>query len=223
MLEHISVIAFDIDGTLYPSWALNVRIVGYVLRHLKFYWSYAKVRKILHNSAPLADFYEYQARLLAEELGCDAQDAKRQIQNIVYDGLKPYFAHKIKPFPHVAETFAALKEKGYRLAILSDFPPEQKGDLWGLLPYCEQVLGTEALGALKPSKFPFGLLAQKMGVQPSEILYVGNSVRYDVIGANNAGMKTAYLLTGWRKFFHKKHPKATISFATYRQFLKIVL
>ena len=223
MLTDISVVAFDIDGTLYPSWALNVRIVGYVLRHLKFYWSYNKVRKVLHNSAPLADFYEYQARLLAEDLLCTPEEAKVLIQDIVYDGLKPYFEHSIKPFAYVRETFASLKEKGYRIAILSDFPPAQKGDLWGLLPYCDAVLGTEELGALKPSKYPFGMLAKKLGVPESAILYVGNSVRYDVLGANNAGMKSAYLLPWWRKILHRKHPKADISFATYRQFLQIVL
>ena len=223
MLADISVVAFDIDGTLYPSWSLNVRLLPYVLRHLSFYLKYNKVRQRLHTTAPLADFYGYQARLLADELHCGVEEAKQQIQTIVYDGLKPFFVRSIKPFRHVHETFARLKESGYRIAILSDFPPAQKGDLWGLLPYCDAVLGSEEIGALKPSKYPFGMLAKKLGVPESRILYVGNSVRYDVIGANNAGMKSAYLLPFWRKILHLKHPKADISFATYRQFLQIML
>ena len=43
MLADISVVAFDIDGTLYPSWSLNVRLLPYVLRHLSFYLKYNKV------------------------------------------------------------------------------------------------------------------------------------------------------------------------------------
>ncbi|MBQ7158843.1 MAG: HAD family hydrolase, partial [Treponema sp.] len=141
---------------------------------------------------------------------------------IVYDGLRPIFT-RIKPFEYVQECFKRLKEAGYRLALLSDFPPSQKGDTWGLLPYCELVMGTEEIGALKPSKYPFGVLAQSLGVDLSEILYVGNSIRYDVIGAKRAGMKAAYLLSGWRRFFRKKHPDADISFVNYRQFTDIVI
>lgn len=222
MLENISVIAFDIDGTLYHPLALYARAMGYFLRHLKFFLSFNKVRKILHRTAPLPDFYEYQARLLAEELDCPIQEAKDDIQRIVYDGLRPIFA-KIKAFGYVRECFERLRNAGYRLALLSDFPPSQKGDTWGLLPYCELVLGSEEIGALKPSKYPFGVMAQALGVELSQILYVGNSVRYDVNGAKNAGMKTAYLLSGWRKVFHKSLPEADISFSNYRQFTDIVI
>ncbi|MBQ6781513.1 MAG: HAD family hydrolase [Treponema sp.] len=222
MLENISVIAFDIDGTLYPSWALNVRIVVYFLRNLRFFLSFNKVRKQLHKTAPVADFYEYQARLLAIELDCSVQNAKSMIQQIVYDGLKPVF-ERIKPFKYVRDAFQRLKDSGYRLAILSDFPPSQKGEMWGLLPYCDAVLGAEEIGALKPSKYPFGILARVLNVAETEILYVGNSVRYDVIGARNAGLKSAYLLPWWRKFLHLKHPNADISFSNYRQFAKIVI
>ena len=222
MLENISVIAFDIDGTLYHPWALNLRAAGYFLRHLKFFLCFNSVRHIMHETAPLPDFYEYQARLLAGKMKCPAEKAKKDIQRIVYDGLKPIFA-KIKPFPYVKECFERLKAAGYRLALLSDFPPSQKGDTWGLLPYCELVMGSEEIGALKPSKYPFGVMAKKLGVELSQILYVGNSVRYDVKGAKNAGMKAAYLLSGWRKIFHKKHPVADISFADYRQFSDIVI
>ena len=222
MLKNVSVIAFDIDGTLYHPWALNFRAAGYFLRNMKFFLSFNRVRNVMHRTGPLPDFYEYQARLLADRLHCPSQDAKERIQRIVYDGLKPIFA-RIKPFPYVRECFERLKAAGYRLALLSDFPPSQKGDTWGLLPYCELVMGTEEIGALKPSKYPFGVMAKKLGVDLSQILYVGNSVRYDVKGAKNAGMKAAYLLSGWRKFFHIKQPIADISFTDYRQFADIVI
>ena len=60
---------------------------------------------------------------------------------------------KVKPYKNVKETFIKLKEAGYKVAILSDFPPEQKGDIWGVLPYCDGVYGAEHIGALKPSKY----------------------------------------------------------------------
>lgn len=222
MLENIKAVAFDIDGTLYSASSLNIRLVPYVIRHLKFYLHYYKVRKILHRTAPLSDFYEYQARLLAEELFCPRDAAKKKIKDIVYDGLKDYFK-KIKPFKNTENTFKALKEKGYKVALLSDFPPEQKGDVWGLASYCDLIIGSEEIGALKPSKYPFGVLSMKLGIPMEQILYVGNSIKYDLFGAKNAGMKTAIIAGRIKRIFSKKLKMADIVFSNYRQFMNILL
>ena len=63
----------------------------------------------------------------------------------------------------------------------------------------------------------------ELGVKPEEILYVGNSAKYDVLGAKNAGMKTAYLEPLWRRLLHKPLKDADISFKNYRQFQEIAL
>ena len=222
MLKNIKAVAFDIDGTLYPASSLNIRLIPYVVKHLFFYLHYNKVRNILHRTAPLSDFYEYQARLFAELTGSSVEDAKKKIQSVVYDGLETYFK-KIKPFKYVEETFRRIKAAGYKIAILSDFPPEQKGDIWGLAPYCDVILGSEQCGALKPSVFPFGILAKQLGVKKEQILYVGNSRKYDVLGAKNAGMMSAYIMPLWRRIFHCPLKEADINFSNYRQFAEIVI
>ncbi len=229
MYGGIKAIAFDIDGTLYPSWRLYVSIAGYFLSNLRFFLKYNKVRRVLHKTAPLPDFFEYQARLWVEEmkhektLGVgDVEYAKVRINEVVYEGLKPYFS-KIKTFPDVYQSFVAFKSSGLKVGILSDFPPEQKGRLWGLRSLCDVCIGSEESGALKPSIYPFGILAKKLGVAPGEILYVGNSVKYDVLGAKRFGMKTAYIMTGFRRLFNIKCREADISFKSYRQLKNIVL
>ena len=223
--KDIEAIAFDIDGTLYSSARFYCRIAFYFLRHLDFFINYNKARQILHKTAPLADFYGYQARLFNEASGGKEDEvelAKTVIQAIIYDGLKPYF-DKTKPFNGVKEFFETAKSKGLKLALLSDFPPEQKGDVWGLAPMCDVVMGSESLGALKPSVYAFGQLAMNLGVPNEKILYVGNSVRADIDGAKNAGMKTAYIQTGIGRLFNKRPVNSDISFKTYRQLKKIVL
>lgn len=222
MLDGISAVAFDIDGTLYSSPQFYVRIIPYFLKNFAFYLKYNKVRKVLHHTAPLPDFYEYQARLFSELTGLSVPESKKKIQEIVYDGLIPYFK-KIKTFKYVEESFKKIKEAGYKIAILSDFPPEQKGDLWGLSSYCDVILGTERLGALKPSIFPFGILANELGLKPEQILYVGNSIKYDVRGSKNAGMLSAYIMPFWRKIFHCPLKSADINFSNYRQLTEIVI
>ena len=222
MIKGIKAVAFDIDGTLYPSWRLYIRMPFFFLKNLKFYMQYNKVRKVMHRTAPLADFYEYQGRLLAEDLKISVEDAKDKIERISYEGLKHFFK-KIRPFKDAYSTVAALKSAGYKIGILSDFPPDQKGGIWGIRSLCDVCVGSEEVGALKPSKYAFGMLAEKLGVRPEEILYVGNSVQYDVIGANKAGMKSAYILRGFRKLFNIPLKEATVSFRNYRELRKIVL
>ncbi|HBG35762.1 MAG TPA: HAD family hydrolase, partial [Treponema sp.] len=63
-MKEIKAIAFDIDGTLYPNWRLNIRVLPYFLKNIRFFLAFKKVRDILHQTAPLGDFFEYQAQLL---------------------------------------------------------------------------------------------------------------------------------------------------------------
>ena len=229
MYGGIKAIAFDIDGTLYPSWRLYVSIAGYFLSNLRFFLKYNKVRRVLHKTAPLPDFFEYQARLWVEEmkhektLGVgDVEYAKVRINEVVYEGLKPYFS-KIKTFPDVYQSFVAFKSSGLKVGILSDFPPEQKGDVWGIKDLCDVVLGTEETGALKPSAQPFKKMAELLNVPESEILYVGNSHKYDVVGSKNAGMKAAWLVQPEKGILGVKSKIADITFWKYSQLRQILL
>ena len=106
---------------------------------------------------------------------------------------------------------------------MSDFPPEQKGEIWGVKKYCDVVLGTEQLGALKPDPYSFLEMAKMLNVEPSKILYVGNSKKYDVAGSHNAGMKCAYLVPFRKRLFKKFIKEPEICFSNYRQLQDIVL
>ena len=224
----IEAIAFDIDGTLYPAWKLTLRVIPFLIRHIRFMKAFRKVRHILHGysaSEPdkaLPDFFNLQNELLATQLNISPQEAGAFLDREIYKGLKKKFL-RIRPYPFAREAIIQLKEAGFKIGILSDFPPEQKDSVWGILPLCDAVLNSEALGALKPSRIPFLKLAEALNTPCERILYVGNSEAYDVAGASAAGMKTAYIVNPLISFFRKKPPHADISFSNYRQFLNYVL
>lgn len=222
MIKGIKAIAFDIDGTLYPQYRLHIRMIWHFFSNGRIFYHFGLVRKQLRKTAPLPDLLRYQAILMSERLGCSTERAEECVRDVAYTGLEKYFK-TIKPFKYVEETFTKIKEAGYRIAILSDFPPEQKGDLWGLIPYCDKILSAEKIGALKPSKYTFGILAMELGLKPQEILYVGNNAKYDILGAKQAGMKTAYLEPLWRRIFRRPLKEADISFKNYRHFQKLML
>lgn len=210
-LGEIKAVAFDIDGTLYENWKLNIRLPVHFLSHLIFFMKYNQARKDLRRMGITENFEQHQAEYMAKALNVSEDEARRKMDKIVYTGIKHHFI-KIKPCKNAVETVFALKEAGYKIALLSDFPPEQKGELWGIKPLCDVILGTETCGALKPSPVPFEKLAEKLEVKPEEILYVGNSFKYDVRGSKNAGMKAAWFSgkkdkTGTADFIFKKYDK----------------
>jgi putative hydrolase of the HAD superfamily len=226
----IKAVAFDIDGTLYPAWRLNLLALPYVLRHLRFFMNYNKVRSAIHkeirsqfaqgpapqhNGNTDRSFFQEQAERLAGVSGITPPEALKQMEEIVYKGLVPFFK-KITPYPFAREAIEAFHEAGLKIGLLSDFPPEQKGDVWGIAPLCDVILGSEKLGALKPSLVVFDALRDALGVEAEEILYVGNSLRADIVGAKNAGMKTAWLSK-------KSAPEADFCFTSYRQLKNFVL
>ncbi len=185
MIDGIKAVAFDIDGTLYPQFRLYTRIFFHFVRHVNEFYHFQRVRHQLRRSAPLQNLIRYQAILMSERMKCSTEQAAKILDDIAYSSLEKYF-NRIKPFKNVEETFKKLKDAGLKIAILSDFPPEQKGELWGLKPYCDKILSAEKIGALKPSKYTFGILAMELGLEPQEILYVGNHAKYDIAGAKNA-------------------------------------
>lgn len=220
--SEIKAVVFDIDGTLYPNSRLYKKMWFYFLKNLRFFMKYNKVRRVLHKTAVLPDFFEYQGRMLAAEMNISKEKAKSLIEEKVYKGLEPFFVN-LKPFNYVKETFENFKSANIKLGILSDFPPEQKKDIWGTAPLCDVIMGSEQCGALKPSIYTFGTLIKKLDLPAENILYVGNSISSDVKGAKSAGMQTAYLAPAWKLLFKKLPKEADFSFRNYRKLQEYVL
>jgi len=228
MAQGISAVAFDLDGTLYPNYSLNLRLLPFLVRHWKFVLAFGRARDVIRRelaaqaaSAPPSgfDFYERQAQLVAAQLKEQKEEIRERIDRLIYRGWEPFFL-KIKPFPHVREVLGELKAAGMKLGLLSDFPPAVKLEYLGLSDCWDTALCTESIGALKPAARPFEELAKALACRPEQILYVGNSRRYDVEGAKRAGMKAAFLN---RRFPVITGIKADFTFRNYRQLRDFML
>jgi len=229
MLQDLSAVAFDLDGTLYPNYRLNIRLLPFFFKHwpllAAFAWARGVIRRRQEQSpeAVAPDFYDYQARLTAGLLRAPPERIREKIERLIYQGWEPHFL-KIKLFPHVREVLAALRAAGLKLGLLSDFPPETKLKNLGFDGCWDAVLCSESIGALKPAILPFAELARALQCPPGQVLYVGNSRPYDVDGARRAGMKTALFagrFSGNGTAAGKT--KADFIFHSYRQLRDFVL
>jgi len=230
MLKDIKGIGFDLDGTLYPNYRFNRKLLPFLLKEWRLLSAFGKARTIIRkdqeknlncNSQLPVDFYKYQAEITAKILGVEPEPLKEKIEKLIYRGWEPLFRN-VKLFKGVHETLNALRKAGYKLGLLSDFPPVIKLEYLGLTGFWDAVHCSEDTGTLKPHPLSFLNLAEAMSLPPENILYVGNSHSYDVIGAARAGMKTAWIKSRFSGSSNK-HPLPDFSFTNYRQFDKFML
>jgi putative hydrolase of the HAD superfamily len=209
----IDAVAFDVDGTLYPRSLMYRCSLRLALRHPRFVWAFSGARRTIRRLASIDDFHGTQAALVAQQLGVDPARAGDLVERIIY-GEWQQMLSGIRPFPHVDNALERLRGAGLRLGVMSDYPVERKLEYLGLQRGWQASFCSEDTGYLKPHPNPFRRLAADLGVEPSRILYVGDSPSYDIAGAVAAGMRAACV--------GRRSPQADFSFTSYRELPDIV-
>ncbi len=125
-----------------------------------------------------------------------------------YDELRPlygeffakYADYNVVPYKGMPKALKALKERGIKLAVLSNKPHPQT------IQVVEKLYGEGLFDAMqgqtdtiarKPAPDGALLIAKKLGVKPDECLYVGDTGT-DMQTGNSAGMHTVGALWGYR-------------------------
>lgn len=97
--------------------------------------------------------------------------------------------------PETKETLEALRARGYRLfAASNSFAHLQRSRLQhaGILSFFEDTYISMDIGYDKPDIRFFEEALRRCGLQPSEVLMVGDSMTTDILGARAAGMDTCF-------------------------------
>lgn len=93
-------------------------------------------------------------------------------------------------YPEVAEVLNALGD--VPSAILSNADHEHLAAWTCTLPV-KFILVSESVGAYKPDRLVFRTAVERLGLEPHEVLHVGDSDVDDVKGAKAAGLRVAWL------------------------------
>ena len=97
----------------------------------------------------------------------------------------------------VSETLTALRRRGLHLGIVSNIDEDQFHPLWeriGLGSYFDAITTSEEAGSCKPHPGIYRHALGKAGdVAPEEVVFVGDSLEFDVVGANALGMTTVLI------------------------------
>ena len=104
----------------------------------------------------------------------------------------------VYPLESAAETLHALRERGLRIGLISNtlWPGaahERDLERWGLLHYLEHRIFSADVEAWKPFRPVFQMGLDALGLQPDEAIYVGDSLYFDVWGAQRAGLRSVWI------------------------------
>lgn len=103
-----------------------------------------------------------------------------------------------KPRPGADKTLRILKQRGYRLGLISnsmstlDIPLFLKE--FGWQEFFEVVVLSSVINIRKPAPEPFLEACRSMAVAPGQCAYLGNRVAKDLVGCKRAGFALGLLL-----------------------------
>ncbi len=99
------------------------------------------------------------------------------------------------PFDCVPPALAALKGKGYRLGVISNWDESARSLLaaCSLDTFFNHIVISCEVGVEKPDPRIYRIAMDKAGVPAGECLYVGDNYYVDAIGAERAGMESVIL------------------------------
>ncbi len=207
----VKVLAFDIDGTLYPNRKLYFLFFFVLLRQPRFQIAFKNVRKKIRKvDTEGKPFRKAQAELMAEELKITPEEAYIKLEEKLYSRMSKKYKI-LKPFKNLRNFLEEANAKGYKLYAMSDFPIGKKLESLGLEDLFEESFCTEDTGRLKPDIIPFKKLLEISKVEPHQIIYFGDSYEKDIVGASNAKMHTAHITRS-----KKSGPLAEIVYKNYK-------
>ena len=101
----------------------------------------------------------------------------------------------LSPFEEVLETLKSLKEKKYKLAILSNGTPELLNELVKtnkLESFFDDIFSIEEVGVYKPDTKVYDIPIKKYGIKKSEVIFLSSNT-WDVSGGGNYGYQSIWV------------------------------
>lgn len=192
----MTAVFFDLDNTIYDNRQYFLGAFKKIADYLAKKYNLPE-KKIYNNSVKLwrkkTSFYPYLFNDLLRALKIKDDQALGLIIEIFNQ-----YKGELTAYPDVISTLRKLKKQGYILGIITDGNIKRQArkirvldikSFFKLIVYSKET-------AEKPSKMPFLAAIEKLKVNPSECLYLGDNPRVDFKGAKACGMKTARLLRG---------------------------
>ena len=204
-LRSIKGVLFDVDGTLYSQTPLRL-IMIFVMFLLNFF----RPRRLKRQIKVISEYRKAQEALRSTDELLEGMPA-RQIElasknsfessNNVLEIKKEWFDSRPLPFLRFCRRrglkhfLQVLKKHGFKLGVFSDYPAHDKLQALGISHYFSTVISSNnpEVKGFKPMTNGFAKAAEMMGLEPTQILYIGDRPEVDGKGASAANMPVIIL------------------------------
>jgi putative hydrolase of the HAD superfamily len=192
----IKTVIFDLDNTLYSFDDANkiayTKLLDYVERNLpialdEFSRLYDYFKKSLPQNNSVCHNRLVRFQKILETHNLPLYPHALEMDSIYWETL----VEAAVPSLGAVTTLEELKLRGIRIGIGTDMTARiqfVKLTKLGMLPYIDFIVSSEEACAEKPSPQFFATCVEKAGCEAGECIFVGDSLRKDVIGASSAGL-----------------------------------
>lgn len=147
----------------------------------------------LEQSAESTDYLRIQIiATLFNEHGIDDEASVLEVSQAYGDVRRE---SGVLPYPGVDDLLADLKSN-YKLGLLTNGPSDiqwEKIEALGFDKHFDAIIVAGDVGIYKPDVRVFELLLTKLSVAANHSLFVGDAYDADILGAQQAGMHTAWI------------------------------
>lgn len=201
----IKGILFDVDGTLYHQTPLRLIMMGLLVlchlnkptalkRKLKIIVQYRRAQEVLRKAA------KRQKQCHLKQLALTVE-ATGETSAFVSEVVTEWFEQRPLPFITLCRrrgmerAMDTWQKNGLRLGIYSDYPAIHKINALGIAKYISILVSPEhpEIEGFKPNSNGFTIAAREIGLNPAQMLYVGDRPEVDGQGAVEAGMQVVIL------------------------------
>jgi len=195
----VRAVSLDLDDTLWPVLPALIEAEHVVDRWLRQHhpdvasaWPIEAMRElreqIARDNTHLSHDFSEQRRMTirAAFAHCGIDDAP------VDELWRLYFAarNNVELYP---DSLPALERIAHRVPIVSISNGNADLEIIGLHHLFHTRISAGGLGVAKPDPRIFLAAAEALGIEPGEILHVGDDPLLDVVGARAAGLRTVWL------------------------------
>ncbi len=191
-MKNIKAIIFDAYGTLFDVNSAAEKCkdkIGSKWESFSNYWrttqlEYTWLRSLMKRHK---DFWEITE---------DSLDKSMKVFNI-NPNMKSELLDLYKilsPYPEVKETLQLLKEKNYKLSILSNGTPSLLNELVSSnnLKFFDDIFSVEEVGIFKPDSKVYDIPVKKYKIEKSEVAFLSANT-WDVSGGGNYGFNAIWV------------------------------
>ncbi len=208
MCPMASAVIFDFYGTLAhwvdrhtSNYATVFAAHGYELSDnvLDAYFTrYDGVEHVVHSTSEKVYEAWVRGRLCDLTSACGVDAAHRES---VIDALRASDQGTMMAYPEAASTLHRLRQEGMAIGVCSNWGWELDAFLRqvGLHELIDSSVTSARAGARKPHPLIYARSSESLGVDPREVVFVGDSWAPDVEGPRRAGMTAVHV---WRQDEH---------------------